>query len=84
MAYLMMLDEKLSRFFANQKAYVFCKAGCSKCCENAVYPYSQIEFEYLKLGFNLLPYKIKDEIRKNINSVLEKKHLILHFPNVFP
>lgn len=73
-AYLIMLDEKLNRFFASQKPFIFCKAGCSKCCENALYPYSQIEIEYLKMGFNLLPYNIQEQIRNNIEITLENKH----------
>lgn len=69
-----MLNEKLERFFAKQKPYIFCKPGCSKCCENAQYPFTQIEFEYIKMGFNALPYNIKDQISKNIEQTLKAKH----------
>ena len=73
LAYLMFLDNKLTRFFNIQKPYVFCKPGCSKCCENAQYPYSQIEFEYIKIGFNLLPYNIKNIIKNNVEETLKLK-----------
>ncbi len=71
--YLAMLNEKLSRFFISQKPYIFCKPGCSKCCENAQYPYTQIEFELLKIGFNSLPFDKKEIISKNIEKTLELK-----------
>ncbi len=72
-AYLMVLDEKLNRFFNEQKPYIFCRPGCSKCCRNAIYPYSRIELEYLKTGFNRLPYNIKEQIRQNIEKTINDK-----------
>ena len=73
MAYLIMLDKKLSGFFEKQKPYIFCKPGCSKCCENAQYPFSKIEFEYIKIGFNLLPYNLQEQVRQNVEKTLELK-----------
>ena len=70
----MFLNKKLERFFTIQKPYIFCRAGCSKCCENAQYPFSKIEFEYIKIGFNLLPYDIQNKIRKNVENTLKLKH----------
>lgn len=71
--YLAMLDEKLQKFFISQKPFIFCKLGCSKCCKNAQYPYSKIEFELVKIGFNTLPYDKKEQISQNIKNTLEQK-----------
>ena len=56
--YLAMLDEKLQKFFISQKPFIFCKPGCSKCCKNAQYPYSKIEFELVKIGVVILSCSI--------------------------
>ena len=72
--YLAMLEEKLHGFFEKQKPYIFCHKGCSKCCENAQYPFTQIEFEFIKIGFNKLPYDMKNRIRQNVEKTLEQKH----------
>ncbi len=48
--YLEFLDAKLQVFFEQSKAFIFCKEGCSKCCEIGQYPYSEIEFKYLLYG----------------------------------
>lgn len=72
--YLAMLEQRFVKFFEKQKEYLYCKPGCSKCCENAQYPFTKIEFEYLKIGFNQLPYNIKDKIRQNIEATLDLKH----------
>jgi len=71
--YLSMLSEKLERFFAKQKPYIFCKKGCSKCCENAQYPFTKIEFDYIKTGLNTLPDYLREIVENNIKNTLEQK-----------
>ncbi|MCQ2958271.1 MAG: hypothetical protein MJ180_05150, partial [Candidatus Gastranaerophilales bacterium] len=52
--YCLYLDEintKLEKFFKAQEPYIFCKEGCSHCCEDGQYPCTELEFSMLKLGF---------------------------------
>ncbi|MBQ8458583.1 YkgJ family cysteine cluster protein [bacterium] len=67
--YLTMLNEKLERFFAKQEPYIFCKKGCSKCCKNAQYPFSKIEFDYIMEGFGKADKYTQDKILKNIKEI---------------
>ena len=73
LVYLQVLNEKLNNFFEKQQPYIYCKKGCSLCCRNAQFPYSQIEFEYLQEGIRLLNPEKKDIIQKNIETILQKK-----------
>ena len=71
--YLKFIDEKLTRFFNSQKPYIYCKKGCSKCCKNAQFPYSQIEMQYLLTGIiNLDDYQ-QEIISQNVQKILEQK-----------
>lgn len=72
--YLKFLELKLAKFFESQKPYIFCKKGCSKCCQNAEFPYSSIEVEYLIYGFSQLENSVKKSILKNINDLNEQKN----------
>lgn len=72
--YLNMLDDKLKQFFLNQKSYIFCKKGCAKCCKNAQYPFSEIEFQYLLTGYFALPNEIKQQICLNIKQIIAEKN----------
>lgn len=71
--YLNMLNGKLEKFFQKQKPYIFCKKGCAKCCKNAQFPYTQIEFEYLILGYQQLSDDTKNQICSNVIQVLSEK-----------
>lgn len=53
--YLNLINKKLQNFFENQKSYIACKQGCAKCCKNAEFPYTEIEFKYLLEGYFKLP-----------------------------
>lgn len=68
--YLDILEEYLKKFFEQQKPYIFCKAGCSICCEKGHYPVSELELKYLNLGFSML-----EDDKKNIvkNQIAELK-----------
>ena len=48
--YLNTIQPYLDKYFENQKEYLCCKKGCSHCCKRGSYPYSKLEFEYLKIG----------------------------------
>ncbi|MBQ4124073.1 YkgJ family cysteine cluster protein [bacterium] len=72
-AYLEFITEKLNNFFEQQKEYIFCKKGCSKCCENAIFPYSQMEITFLLAGTLKLDIETQMTIDRNIKNVLEQK-----------
>ncbi len=71
--YLNFINEKLNKFFERQKAYIFCKKGCAKCCKNAEFPYSDIELKYLLSGASKLPLETMNLIDKKIGKILEDK-----------
>ncbi len=71
--YLKTIDKKLTGFFESQKPYIFCKEGCSMCCESGEYPYTQVEVNYLMLGFHQLSTEPQLQILKKINE-LKQRH----------
>ena len=60
--YLNTIDKVLEKYFEHQKEYIFCKKGCSHCCETGQYPYSELEYKYLILGFFKLPREEQEKI----------------------
>lgn len=71
--YLEIIDEYLQKFFKQQKDYIFCKEGCSLCCENGLYPFSQLEFDYLMYGFAQLGDELKIQIMDEIKQLKKEK-----------
>lgn len=71
--YLAYLSKKLGTFFEEQAPYVFCKEGCSHCCENGEFPFSEIEFAYLVLGTQTLPLETQQLIEQNVIALKEEK-----------
>lgn len=71
--YLEIIDKYLVKFFDQQKDYIFCKEGCSICCENGSYPFSKLEFDYLIYGFTKLPEELKNQITNDIKRLKEEK-----------
>lgn len=69
--YLNFIDEKLTKFFNSQKPFIFCKKGCARCCQNAIFPYSLIEMNYLMSGMFFLSEEIQDKIAENIDKLLK-------------
>ena len=67
--YLEKVTAKIDSFFMQQKPYIFCKEGCSKCCQNGEYPCSELEFSFLLLGFAMLENETK-------NKIIEKTKLL--------
>lgn len=72
-SFLEEFDKKLEKLFENQKNYIYCKKGCSLCCEKGDYPFSQLEFGYLTQGYLSLPEKTKIIVQQNINSLNKDK-----------
>ena len=71
--YLDFLGKKLKRFEEKEKHFLFCKEGCSLCCEIGNYPFSQLEFEYLVEGSLSLPKEVIDVIDKKIFELKEQR-----------
>lgn len=67
--YLEILSEKLQKYFEQQAPYIFCKEGCSICCETGVYPFSKVEFEYAMKGFEALDEELKDKILEKVKRI---------------
>jgi len=73
-AYLNLIEERMiNKYFEQQKPYIFCKAGCSHCCEKGQYPVTKIELAYLLLGFSQLPNEQKIEIIEKIKKLKQEK-----------
>lgn len=64
--YLNTIQSFLDKYFDDQKEYLCCKKGCAYCCEKGTYPYSQLEFDYLMLGFLKLDFENQQKIIKRI------------------
>ena len=75
--YLDIIQNKLDSFFDRQKEYIFCKDGCSKCCQDAQFPYSEIEYEYLLEGYKKLPKETQEQIKQNAQNVQSKNKTIM-------
>lgn len=73
--YLTAIQKQLGAFFEEQSPYIFCKEGCSHCCEKGEYPFSEIEFAYLMIGVRTLAPETVAQIEKNILEVKsEREH----------
>lgn len=73
--YLEYLNGKLGEFFEKQKDYIKCQKGCAKCCKNAEFPFSFLEFKYLMQGFMTLEKEKQDLIEDNIFKIIEDKKI---------
>ncbi len=71
--YLELINGKINGFFEKQKPYIFCKEGCSLCCEKGEYPWSEIEYKYLMKGFFELPTELQEQIKTKIKQIKEDK-----------
>ncbi len=72
-AYLGYLNKKLGEIFEEQSPYIFCKAGCSSCCEKGEFPFTEIEFAYLMLGVQSLDKKTLSKIEENMQKIKTDK-----------
>ncbi len=64
---------EIEEIFEKQKEFIKCKKGCSLCCRQGDYPFSQLEFTYLMDGYIKLPAQIKVIVQNNIKNLLEEK-----------
>lgn len=71
--YLDKISQYLEKYFEEQKPYIFCKEGCSLCCETGIYPFSKTEFEYAMLGYEALSTEKKEKIQKAVKKIKEAK-----------
>ncbi len=67
--YLNTIQCFLDKYFENQKEYICCQKGCAHCCEKGTYPYSQIEFDYLMIGFFKMDLKEQQGVLKRIQEL---------------
>ena len=59
--YLNTITKVLNEYFEDQKEYICCKVGCAHCCQHGQYPFSDLEFKYLLLGFLQLDIEKKNK-----------------------
>jgi len=78
--FLEYLMGRLNKYFEEQAPYIACKAGCSKCCSNGDYPFSEMELSLLKVGFNQLDNETKQKIFDNIESIKQERALSVKQP----
>ncbi len=71
--FLRVIMERINAHFDDQKEYIHCKEGCSRCCENGEYPCSQLEADFLKLGFMTLDSDTQQLIINKILKLKEEK-----------
>ena len=64
--FLRVIQGRLNEHFQEQKEYIHCKEGCAHCCKNGEYPCSELEFEFLKIGFSQLDGETQKVIYDNI------------------
>ncbi len=71
--YLCFLQGKLNGFFEAQSPYISCKKGCGLCCQNAEFPFSEVEFNYLVQGSMNLTIETQNKVEENIAKILQDK-----------
>lgn len=73
--YLEYMTDKIKKFFENQRDYIFCQKGCAKCCKQAQFPYSEIEFKLIYRGLMSLPHDIQTIVLDNIDKAIFEKQV---------
>ena len=71
--YLNTIQPVIDGYFSEQKEYIKCHKGCSKCCEYGAYPFYKIEFDYIMTGFFNLERTIQADVIKRIK-MLQKEY----------
>lgn len=87
-AYLNIIENKfLNKYFEQQKPFIHCKKGCAHCCKTGQYPLSELELEYMLIGYSTLPYSSQmavrekiDEIKKNAQQFDNKEDFLYECP----
>ena len=71
--FLKEFDSIMEELFKQHKRYIKCKKGCSICCEQGDYPFSQVEFGYLTQGFLGLPPEKNQSFNEKLQTLLSKR-----------
>jgi len=71
--YLDSIGISLEKFFTEQKPFIFCKEGCSICCETGEYPFSELEFKYAMIGYKALGEAEKSLIQEKVKKIKSDK-----------
>ena len=71
--FIRVIMERINSHFEDQKEYIHCKEGCSLCCEKGEYPCSELEFEFLKIGFMTLDRETQQQIVDNTIKLKQEK-----------
>ena len=72
--YLNSISVVLNKYFEDQKEYICCKKGCFHCCEYGAYPFSELEYKFMIIGFMTLDTNSKLEILHNIKLLKDQYH----------
>lgn len=72
-SFLNILMQDIEAIFEHQKDFIFCKKGCTHCCQNGEYPFTEIEFKYLLQAFKNLNQNTKDIITNNIKNLKQNE-----------
>lgn len=67
--FLAKLDKKLENFFISHRDDIYCKKGCSDCCQKGDYPISELELKYLTQGFLSLNSISKIQVQNNFKNI---------------
>ena len=63
------LDRRVQDYFEEHSEFIYCKKGCSLCCEKGDYPISEIELKYLFRGLVELDKTLKIKVNENIANI---------------
>ena len=74
--FLKEFDNYIAECRAEQNKYLYCKEGCTECCEIGEYPFSRLEMEYIMSGFIRLSPDVQNNIKANIKELAAKKNKI--------
>lgn len=68
--YLELIESRLlKKYFEQQKDYIFCKEGCSSCCESGQYPFSGLEYKYAMQAYEALDEQQKKIIQDKVKKI---------------
>jgi len=79
--FINILTKNLDAFFENQKDFIKCKAGCSLCCRSGLYPLTNLEYGFLKLGFNKLEKEKQDKINQKCFEIYKERRIFIRNGN---
>ena len=61
----------LQNYFKSFGENIYCRKGCSACCEKGDYPLTDIELEYLMQGYVNLEPESKIKVQNNIKNMVK-------------